>query len=149
MERALIGDPKYYEAKPIAGKTDARGLVTIVVVCIVVAPFAWAIWNSLLDAYVGALLAAVPASVVGFIGLKSHKGMHAEEFLPIVIRERRRPREMTWQNPVARDAGQEEPQGGGHETPGRRGRRLRQEREEAWEDHVYALSIARDANEEE
>lgn len=101
MERQLIDDPNNHEAKPIAGSLSFRDLETIFVVVLAVAPFIFAMvalkWNSTACT----LLAMLVGCPIGYIGTQKYKNLYFETFAPIVMRERRRPREMCHEAPQA------------------------------------------------
>ena len=145
MDRPLIANPNDYEGRPVAGITDWRGLATSAMVLIVVAPIAWCMWTFRLSVYLGSALAAVAAAPIGYVGLARFKGLRAEQFLPIVVRERRKPREMCWECPQPTFAGDATEARGRHEE---RAALAEWERQE-WEDHLWALELAGDDGRDE
>lgn len=146
MDRPLISNPNDYESKPVAGKTDWRGLVTVVAIVVAVAPVAWCVWSLHWSVYAASALAAVVAAPIGYFGLARFKGLRAEQFVPIVLRERSRPREMCWECPQATFADV-----GPKAAPGRReAARLERERLGAeYEDHLWAAEMAAAMTEQE
>lgn len=139
MERPLIADPNDYEAKPIAGSLDARGLVTIAAVALACAPVVIAIFAWGLDSTLGSLIAMAVGSPIGYIGFARYKNLRFEEFAPLILRERMKPEEMDWEAP--------QPVFPAEAPKQKQGRKERKASELAglearYEDHLWAAALA-------
>lgn len=122
-EAKVHADPKSYEPRNVFGVATWRGAICFAVVVLIVTAAMWAVWAHGADDRLVVLLAAPPATIVGVLALWDSHGLKAEKATPVILRERKSERVMTWAPPVVR-VRREEPKVAGAE----RRRRRREER---------------------
>lgn len=96
IELELFDNFQLSEQREILGQYTRREAITFGAIAAIVTLAIFAIWSGGTDvpplAYT--LAAAIPAAAIGFMGLYKHHGRYIEEFLPLVLAERRAPRVM-------------------------------------------------------
>jgi len=96
MEFDLHDDPASYDARPIFGTFDKRGITTLAVIVVLLLPI---IVLSFLNTWPVELvsLACVAIAVpVGLAGMGKIHGLYAEKWVPLMLKERKAPREMIY-----------------------------------------------------
>lgn len=124
-EAKVHADPATYEPRNVFGVATARGAICFAVVALIVSAAIWAVWARGADDRLAVMLAAPPATVVGVLALWDSHGLKAEKAAPVILRERRSERLMTWAPPMVRIRREEDREGGAE-------RRRRKREERAW-----------------
>ena len=124
-EVKVHADPESYEPRNVFGVATWRGAVCGAAVFAIVTAAIWAVWSKGADDRLVVVLAAPPAVAIGVLALWDSHGLKAEKAAPVILRERRSERLMTWAPPMLR-VRREEVEATGAE------RRRRKREERAW-----------------
>lgn len=96
MEFDLHDDPASYDARPIFGTFDKRGITTLAVIVVLILPIIVLSFLNEWPVELVSLVCAVIAVPVGLAGMGKIHGLYAERWVPLVLRERKAPREMIY-----------------------------------------------------
>lgn len=96
MEFDLHDDPASYDARPIFGTFDKRGITTLAVIVVLILPIIVLSFVNEWPVELVSLACAAIAVPVGLAGMGKIHGLYAERWVPLVLRERKAPREMIW-----------------------------------------------------
>lgn len=100
MERDLISDPSKFSSKTVGGYFTTRSFVAILFGGACIIPVVVLAIRGVIEPELASFLAFLISLPFGFMGAFKLHGMFPEKLLPIMSREYRSPREMTWQNPI-------------------------------------------------
>lgn len=100
MERDLISDPSKFSSKTVGGYFTTRAFVAFLFGGACIVPIVVLTIRGVIEPELASFLALLISLPFGFMGAYKLHGMFPEKLLPIMSREYRSPREMTWQNPI-------------------------------------------------
>ena len=100
MEFDLHDDPASYDARPIFGTFDKRGITTLAIIAVLILPIIVMSFVNDWPVELVSLLCALIACPIGLVGMGKIHGLYAEKWIPLVLRERKSPREMLWITPA-------------------------------------------------
>ena len=100
MERDLISDPSKFSSKTVGGYLTTRSFVALLFGGVCIVPVVVLTIRGVIEPEIASFLALLISLPFGFMGAFKLHGMFPEKLLPIMSKEYKSPREMTWQNPI-------------------------------------------------
>lgn len=100
MERDLISDPSKFSSKTVGGYLTTRSFVALLFGGVCIVPVVVLTIRGVIEPEIASFLALLISLPFGFMGAFKLHGMFPEKLLPIMGKEYKSPREMTWQNPI-------------------------------------------------
>ena len=100
MERDLISDPSKFSSKTVGGYLTTRSFVALLFGGVCIVPVVVLTIRGVIEPEIASLLAVLISLAFGVMGAFKLHGMFPEKLLPIMSKEYKSPREMTWQNPI-------------------------------------------------
>ena len=100
MERDLISDPSKFSSKTVGGYLTTRSFVALLFGGVCIVPVVVLTIRGVIEPEIASFLALLISLPFGCMGAFKLHGMFPEKLLPIMSKEYKSPREMTWQNPI-------------------------------------------------